>query len=305
MKPLIQVAIIAPTASGKTALSLGLAKKYDAAILSLDSLSVYKEIDIASAKPTPKERGNIVHFGIDVVSPNQPFNVQTFVSLYREASHYCKTNRKPLIIVGGTSFYLKSLLDGISELPKVSEHVRTEVRRIAANLPQAYDTLKKIDPRYAAKLSASDRYRIAKALELYFETKIPPSLYFDTHLPVPVISGELPLFEIVWPRRLLRERIRIRTKKMLRDGLVDEVAMLEARYTRAPNAMKAIGIKETLDYLDGYYDKDTLFEKIVTHTAQLAKRQQTFNKTQFNDVTREELERLEVRIDTYLSENCG
>ena len=304
MNSLVQLAIIAPTASGKTALSLRLAQKFGATVLSLDSLAVYKEIDIASAKPTPRERGDIVHFGIDITTPDQPFNVQTFVSVYKKAKQYCLDNDKPLIVVGGTSFYLKTLLEGISEVPRISDETYLQVETRMRNLSEAYALLERIDPLYAAKLSPSDRYRIEKALQLYFETEKKPSVYFRMHPPVPVITDALPLFEIVWERHALRERIKKRTFKMLKEGLIDEVIGLEARYTRKPNAMKAIGIKETLEYLDGRYDKETLYEKIAVHTARLAKRQQTFNKTQFRHVIRENIEGLEARIEAYLSEKC-
>ena len=304
MNSLVQLAIIAPTASGKTALSLRLAQKFGATVLSLDSLAVYKEIDIASAKPTPRERGDIVHFGIDITTPDQPFNVQTFVSVYKKAKQYCLDNDKPLIVVGGTSFYLKTLLEGISEVPKISDETYLQVEARMRNLSEAYALLERIDPLYAAKLSPSDRYRIEKALQLYFETEKKPSVYFRMHPPVPVITDALPLFEIVWERHALRERIKKRTFKMLKEGLIDEVIGLEARYTRKPNAMKAIDIKETLEYLDGRYDKETLYEKIAVHTARLAKRQQTFNKTQFRHVIRENIEGLEARIEAYLSEKC-
>ncbi len=301
MKSFTQIAIIAPTASGKTALSLRLAEKYGAAILSLDSLAVYREIDIASAKPTPQERGEIPHFGIDLLQPDQPFNVQSFLSVYTSAKDYCIRHEKPLIIVGGTGFYLKMLIDGMSDFPQISKHTVDKVSLLLRDIRSAYDRLCAIDPDYAKKIALTDRYRIEKGLQLYYETHIPPTRYYEAHPPVPIIEDPLPLYEIVWERPRLRERIRLRTKKMLEEGLIDEVIGLEARYTRAPNPMKAIGIKETLAYLDGYFDKETLQETIATHTAQLAKRQQTFNKTQFKNVTRDDVAKLEARIEAYLS----
>jgi len=112
-----KVAILGPTASGKTELSIALASKYDGVVLSLDSLSVYRHIDIASAKPTPEERGDIVHFGIDEVDVDTDFNISSYMELFKRAEAYAAERGKPLIIVGGTGFYLKMLMEGLSHLP--------------------------------------------------------------------------------------------------------------------------------------------------------------------------------------------
>jgi tRNA dimethylallyltransferase len=120
-------------------------------------------------------------------------------------------------------------------------------------------------------------------LNLYFETNQTPSNYFKNNPPKPTITEKLPIYEIEVDRELLRERIKKRTTKMLEEGLIEEVFYLEKTYTRKPNCMKAIGIKEVLAYLDGIYDKKIMEEKIVTHTAQLAKRQRTFNRSQFQE----------------------
>ena len=116
-----QIALIAPTASGKTELSIEIAKKTNSIILSIDSLSIYKEIDIASAKPSPSKRAKIKHFGIDEIYIDEKFNVMRFIELYKKATQFAKDNNKNLIIGGGTSFYLKTLIDGISQIPKIEE----------------------------------------------------------------------------------------------------------------------------------------------------------------------------------------
>lgn len=274
------VAILGPTASGKTDLSIRLATRFDAAILSLDSLAIYREIDIASAKPTPMERGNIPHFGIDVINPDKHFSVSTFIGLYRQAEAYCRAQEKNLIIVGGTGFYLKTLMEGISEVPDVSKETKAHVSEILLDLPKAYDTLYKIDPIFFDSVSPTDRYRIEKGLQLYYETGTPPTRYFAENPPMPILQN-VPLFEIGIERELLHRRIEKRTEKMIETGLVDEVARLEKRYGRKPNPMKAIGIIEVLDYLDGKVSFSEMKERIVIHTRQLAKRQKTFNATQF------------------------
>ena len=189
------VAILGPTASGKTDLSIRLAARHDAAILSLDSLAIYREIDIASAKPTPEERGDIPHFGIDVIHPDEHFNVSIFIELYRQAEVYCHAQEKNLIIVGGTGFYLKTLMEGISEIPEISNETKKRVMEILADLPKAYDMLYRIDPAFFDSVSPTDRYRIEKGLQLYYETGIPPTRYFAENPPKPVLQN-VPLFEI-------------------------------------------------------------------------------------------------------------
>ncbi len=288
-----QLAIIGPTASGKTALSVKLAHRFNAHILSLDSLSIYKEIDIVSAKPMLHEREGIVHYGIDYLYPDEHFDVTTFMHLYRDIHARCLHEKKNLIIVGGTGFYLKALLEGISNLPAIDSSIEMYIAEKMQNRANTYAELHQIDPKYMEKISSSDSYRIQKAWEIYLATKEPPTTYFEKNPPKPVITDPLPLYEIVWERSVLRERISQRTASMLQEGLIDEICMLEAKYTRAPNCMKAIGIKETLDYLDGKYDKETLKEKITTNTARLAKRQMTFNRSQFQNVTRGNLKEIE------------
>jgi tRNA dimethylallyltransferase len=287
-----QIAIIGQTASGKSALAIDLALQTDAYILSLDSLSIYKEIDIVSAKPTIQEQQAIPHFGIDEIYPNEPFSVATFISLYKEVYTKCTNDGKPLIIVGGTSFYLKTMIDGISPMPKLSSATIEEVDEILSNLPQAYEMLCKIDSKYASNIASSDRYRIQKALEIYLQTSTPPTLYFQVNPPKSIIEGKLDIYEILWDRDSIRDRIHKRTKQMVQSGLIDEIAYLEYKYTRSPNPMKAIGIKETLDYLDGRVTKDELIQKISTNTARLAKRQKTFNNSQFRDITKDTLTNL-------------
>ncbi|SFV50456.1 tRNA dimethylallyltransferase [hydrothermal vent metagenome] len=279
-----QLAIIGATASGKSSIAIDIAKKTNAIILSLDSLSIYKEIDIVSAKPTLEEREGVEHYGIDVIYPNEPFDVTIFADIYRECYQKALSNGQNLIIVGGTSFYLKVLIDGISPLPPIDEAISQKISDAMSNPKEVYRMLKDIDPQYMANISPSDSYRIEKALAIYLATQSSPSSYFDSHPPEPIISDSLAIYDIPTDRAVLRERISKRTKSMISNGLIDEVAYLEKRYTRSPNSMKAIGIKETLDYLDGLYTIKELEEKITTNTARLAKRQSTFNRSQFKDV---------------------
>ncbi len=287
-----QLAIIGPTASGKSDLAIKIAKKINAYILSIDSLSIYKEIDIVSAKPSPKELQEIKHFGINLLNPDEYFSVEIFINLYKEVVETCKSDAKNLIIVGGTSFYLKSLMSGLSEIPKITKKTVLHVEQMLKNLENCYDILYKIDEEYMSKIAPNDRYRIEKALLIYEASKLTPSEWFRQNPPKPIIEN-LPVYNIDVSRDILRKRITERTYKMLKAGLIDEVCRLEQKYTRLPHSMASIGIVEVLEYLDGKVTKDEMLQNISTHTAQLAKRQQTFNRTQFENITSAPLEELE------------
>jgi len=265
------IALIGPTASGKSDLAIEFALKYGYEILSLDSLSIYKEVNIASAKPSKEELDLVKHYGINEIYPNEKFDVMKFIEIYE------KLKDKKIIIVGGTSFYLKAMLTGISQMPKVSEEVKKEA------LKYDWEFLNKIDSEYASKIKPQDSYRVSKAIEIYLATNQPPLIYFKENPPKPIIEN-CKIYEIAVDRTILRERISKRTEKMLQIGLIDEVSYLEAKYRdRTLPVLKAIGIKEVLDYFNGTYDKKLLQEKIIINTARLAKRQQTFNKTQFSN----------------------
>ena len=292
-----EIAILGPTASGKTSLSIDLAKELNANILSLDSLSIYKEIDIASAKPTLKEREGIKHFGIDALHVNENFNVTTFFKLFKEAREQSIKESKNLIIVGGTGFYLKSMIDGVSYKPELSETIKIKV---AQHLNDGYKLMKETDETYANNISSSDSYRIEKWLEIYFATNIIPSEFFKQNQKEPVIK-DLELYEIEVDKEILKDRISKRTQIMLDDGLIDEVFFLENKYTRAPNPMKAIGIKETLAYFDGELNKTELKERIIINTGKLAKRQRTFNSSQFVSHTKASVKELYKLISSYPS----
>lgn len=295
-----QIAIIASTASGKTELSVDVAHKTNSIIVSLDSLSIYKEINISSAKPTQKERGKIIHFGIDEIYPDEQFDVIKFIEIYEKAKHFAKYNNKNIIIVGGTSFYLKMMIDGISNIPHISNNNLEKACFMMEDLSKTYNYLCKIDPKYMEYVKPQDRYRIKKILTLFLETNQTPTEFFKINKPKPVINkDDLKIFEIVRDREILRERIRERTKQMIKNGLIDEVIFLEKKYTRNILPMGAIGIRESLEYLDGRIDKNELEDKITFATNGLAKRQRTFNNGQFDNVLKMSLEDLREETINY------
>ncbi|MCK9492444.1 MAG: tRNA (adenosine(37)-N6)-dimethylallyltransferase MiaA [Sulfurimonas sp.] len=290
--PIKQLSIIGPTASGKSDLAIKVAQKIDAYILSIDSLSIYKEIDIVSAKPSKDELQSIKHFGIDELYPDEYFSVEIFINLYKQVKDLCQNEGKNLIIVGGTSFYLMSLLSGLSALPNIDAKTSSNVKNELEELTECYDLLYSADYEYMKNISPNDSYRIEKALLIYRASGLAPSEYFRANPPKPIIEN-LDIYNIYIERNTLRERIKKRTNKMLDSGLIDEICYLEQKYTRSPHSMNAIGIVEVLDYLDGKITKEKMSELISTHTSQLAKRQQTFNRTQFENVRSAKLNELE------------
>ena len=289
---IIHLAIIGPTASGKSDLAIKIALQIDAYILSIDSLSIYKEIDIVSAKPSKNELALVPHFGINVLHPDEYFSVDIFINLYQELLEKCKKDSKNLIIVGGTSFYLKSLLQGLSALPTISKNIKEEVKTQLSHPQKCHTFLYALDPEYMKNIDKNDSYRIEKALLIYRASELTPTEWFQQNPPKPIIEN-LKIFNIDVSRDVLRQRIKLRTQKMLDLGLIGEVCTLEKSYTRLPHSMGSIGILEVLDYLDGKVTQEEMLENISIHTAQLAKRQQTFNRTQFENIISAPLEELE------------
>lgn len=290
-KQIDEIAIIGPTASGKSDLALKIAQEHNAYIFSIDSLSIYREIDIASAKPSKEELSLIKHFGVNELYPNETFNVSLLIKLYQELKVKALEESKNIIIVGGSSFYLKTLLEGISALPSISEGIEKQAKEMLHNLEDVHNLLSKVDPISLQKIAQNDVYRLEKLLLIYLASNQAPSIWFKNNPPKPIIEN-LQIYAIDVARDTLRERIKKRTYKMLEMGLVDEVCFLEYKYGRKPNSMKAIGIIEVLKYLDGFSTQDEMTSEIILNTAQLAKRQQTFNRTQFQNTTLLDLDNL-------------
>ena len=287
-----QLAIIGPTASGKSDLAIKIALQSNAYILSIDSLSIDNEINIVSAKPSAEELSQVKHFGINVLKPDEYFSVDIFISLYKDLVKKCKEDKKNLVIVGGTSFYLKSLMQGLSTLPSISKEIKEKVNKQLKDLTACYEMLVQEDASYMKNIDKNDSYRIEKALLVYEASGLTPTKWFELNPPQAVIKN-LAIYNIDVSRDTIRQRIKKRTSAMLEMGLIDEVCFLEKKYSRLPHSMSSIGIVEVLDFLDGKITKDEMCELISIHTAQLAKRQQTFNKTQFEGIISAPLEELE------------
>ncbi|TQR30962.1 tRNA (adenosine(37)-N6)-dimethylallyltransferase MiaA [Campylobacter sp. MIT 99-7217] len=262
-----EFAIIGTTASGKTALANALAYEFEAVILSLDSLLVYKQINIASAKMDSKILEELDIFGVNLLDIDEHFSVGLFFKEYQKAKEFAQKKDKALIITGGTSFYLKALLSGLSEdLPFVKSDLSNEA---IYELMQNYDA--------NANIAKNDTYRLQKWHSIYIQTKQAPSKFLKNTTKAPLIK-ELEIFDLTWEKEELKKNIQKRTQDMLKKGLIEEARTLFSRYDPSLKPLNSIGLKECKDFLDQKISKDELEALINTHTAQLAKRQRTFNK---------------------------
>lgn len=278
-------AIIGASGSGKSALAIRLARKFNLDIFSLDSLSIYKYIDIASAKPSKAELSEIKHYGIDLLTPNEHCNAKIFFDLLNSVA----SDR--ILIVGGSSFYLKAIIDGLSYTPKSNEIIESYISKITQNKANVYNLLQKIDSIYALKINPNDKYRIQKALEIFFLTNTAPSEFFKQNKKEK-FQHKINIFELVLPKEQLVSNITKRTESMFKNNIVDEVKNLVLNYADS-RVLKAIGIKEVISYLNDEISLESTKELINKNTIALAKRQKTFNKTQFSNVTRAEMKELE------------
>ncbi|MGL2848629.1 tRNA (adenosine(37)-N6)-dimethylallyltransferase MiaA [Helicobacter pylori] len=275
------MALLGPSGSGKSALSIELAQELDAEIFSLDSLSIYKDINIASAKPSLKERKNIKHYALDCLNIDEKNNAPLFKTLLEDAIRV--SSKEILLIVGGSSFYLKSILEGLSRMPKLSGEEIVKIEREIATLSNPYIFLKSIDPNMAFKIHPNDTYRIHKALEIFYATHTPPSEYFKTN-PKKPFEHAISLFALSIEKNVLHSNIKQRTKNMLHSGLIEEIKALYIKYPKDSQPFKAIGVKESILFLEKRLTLKELEEAIISNTMKLAKRQNTFNKTQFNNL---------------------
>lgn len=284
-------ALIGTTASGKSALANALAKDLDAILLSLDSLCVYKQINIASAKPDKAELAGLDYFGLDLIDVDESFNVGLFFKEYQKAEQKAMKLDKPLIIVGGTSFYLNALMNGLSEF---SFNKNLTAKNLSNE--EIYHLMQKIDKE--SKIHANDTYRLQKWFEIYqFSKPVAPSEFLKKAQKKPLIK-ELDIFELVVDKELLREKIALRTKQMFQKGLLEEASFLFHHYDKGLKPLNSIGLKECGEFLRGELSKNELETLINTHTAQLAKRQRTFNK-KFDSIKLEDKQALE-KIKNYI-----
>jgi len=275
------ILILGVTGTGKGQLAFELAEAIGAEIISIDSMKVYRRMDIGTAKPPKEARESIRYHLIDVVEPSESFSVGLFLDGALSAIEQIKSRNKPVIAVGGTALYIKALLYGLFEGPGTDEQIRSQLRMRAERegLDQLYGELEKVDSVAAARIDPNDAKRIIRALEVYKITGKPISKLQQQW----GIGSQKHSWTIVGLRREkpnVSSRINSRVKKMLAAGLVDEVKSLLAEdKPLSKQARCAIGYAEIIDYLHGRISLEDAAELIKRNTRRLAKNQRTWFKT--------------------------
>ena len=274
------IVICGPTASGKTALSIELAKKINGEIISSDSMQIYKNMDIGTAKPSKEEMQGIPHHLLDFVEPNQRYSVAEFKKDAETAIEEILAKEKTPIIVGGTGLYVDSLIYGIEYQDiELDEQYRNELelRAINEGLETLYEEAKKIDHQAMEKISQNDKKRIIRVLEIYRATgKNKTEQEIESRKKG--VKYDYKVFAINLERELLYERINKRVDIMIEHGLIQEVEQLMEKYDTFPTAMQGLGYKEVVEYLQGQTTKEQMIEKIKMETRRYAKRQITWFK---------------------------
>ena len=295
------VIILGPTAIGKTSVSIELAKKIDAEIISSDSVQIYKFMDIGSAKPSIDEQKSVKHHLLDIKYPDEIFSSGEFVRSVENIIEDINRKGKNAIIVGGGGFYIDSLVFGIDNVGRVDDKIRRFFDDVCDELSPSYlyNFLKIIDPEWANSINERDCQRIKRGLSVYFSSKAPLSSLFSKDRQK---KGSLrfQIFVLYASKEFINRQIEKRVDKMIESGLIEEVKRLVDMGYGGSNAMKSIGYKEILSFLNGETDKETAIELIKKNTKAYAKRQLTLFRSRFLDAVWIDVEKenaLEVMLD--------
>ncbi len=267
-----------PTASGKTEVGLALAELLEAEILSMDSMAVYRGMDIGTAKPTPEQRQRVRHHLIDLIEPHQEFSLAQYLTAAHRAAADIRARGRTVLFVGGTPLYLKALLRGIFQGPPADREFRRQLYEQAQRFghEHLHRRLAQVDPASARRLHPHDLRRVIRALEVYEKTGIPISTWqrqFAQARP----ADQCRVFVLDWPPAQLAERINRRVEAMFAAGFVEEVRRLRADpQGLGKTARQAVGYQEVLEYLDGVRDLRSTIALVQQRTRQFAKRQRTW-----------------------------
>ena len=274
------IVICGPTASGKTGLSIELAKKCNGEIISADSMQIYKDMNIGTAKVTQEEMQGIKHYMIDIVSPTERYSVAEFKVQAEKAIEEILKKGKTPIIAGGTGLYVNSLIYNIQYNDiKIDEKYRKylEERVEKEGLQSLYEEAKKIDSEAMKSISQNDKKRILRVLEMYNQTgKTKTELEKESRKEE--VKYDYKVYAINWEREELYKRINKRVDIMIEQGLIKEVENILKKYNKFPTAMQGLGYKEVVEYLDKKITKEEMIEKIKMETRRYAKRQITWFK---------------------------
>ncbi len=267
--------IVGPTASGKTALSIELAERIGSPIISADSRQCYKGMDIGTAKPSASELARAAHYNVSIFDPDQKDDAAAFVN--RVNGWKIDHPHPNWIIVGGSTLYLQSLLFPLDDIPKSDPLLQSEIEDdiLKHGLQLAWDRLNHLDPVYARQMDGLNHQRIVRALCVCIQTGKPfSSFHRRDGFQAPENAR---VFGMQLDRHNLVERIETRVDSMIREGLVDEVRqLLKLGYDRNCIALKTVGYSEVFDYLDGTIGHDQMVSQIKAHTRQYARRQMTW-----------------------------
>ena len=266
------------TASGKTGVSLILAKAIDAEIISLDSMAIYRDMDVGTAKPSAKQRSEIAHHLIDICDPNENFSTSQFYEMARAKVGEIWDRNKTVLFVGGTALYLKTILRGLFEGPPADWEFRKEIEAEIAEMGDEFlhQRLKMVDPIAAHNLHPNDHRRIIRALEVFKITGKPLShlqLEFDDKTD----PERCRVFALRHDRAILHQRIEQRVSAMFEKGLLEEVAEIVKKYdSLSRTAAQAVGYKEAIDHLNGDMTLDQAIERVRIRTRRFARHQETW-----------------------------
>ena len=276
------IAVVGPTASGKSALALRLAQEHGGEIVSCDSLQVYRGLDIGSAKATPEERAAVAHHLIDVAEPDAVFSAADYARLARAALHEIRSRGRLPIVAGGSGLYLRALLGGLFEGPSRDDALRARLERLARRFgdPRLHRLLARVDAVAAARTNPRDRVRIVRALEVYWLTGRPLTAH-QQRGSRPLEGYRTLLLGLRPERAELRKAVEARTRQMLERGLVAEVRGLLDRFGgRLPRPLGAIGYRQAVSVVRGELTVEAAERAIVTETMRFAKRQMTWFRHQ-------------------------
>ncbi len=276
-----KILILGVTASGKGRLGFDLAKMFGTEIISIDSMKVYKRMDIGTAKPDIQRRQQVKYHMIDTVEPSESFSVASFLEDANNITNTIIARNKPAVAVGGTALYIKAMLYGLFEGPGTDQQIRDELQKIADadGLENLHKQLSKIDPEAADRIHYNDSKRIIRALEVFKLTGKPISS-FQKQFGSNNQSDDWTIIGLRREKENESKRINLRVKKMIDEGLVDEVkSLLAEEKPLSMQAACAIGYAEIISYLQGHIALDEAIELIKKNTRHLAKHQRTWFKT--------------------------
>lgn len=272
-------AIAGPTASGKTALGVKLAKHVGGEVVNFDSVQIYKGIQIATAKPSEEEKQSVPHHLIDYIDPNVNYTAADWAADAAEKIEEIESRESTPILVGGTGFYLRTLRQPLFESPKTDESLRERLREIkeAKGAEHLHEILQRLDPEAAERLFPRDYVRVMRALEVYFQTGNKLSAEQPNRAEPPEFAARIKLFILNPPRDLLYEKINVRTEAHFERGLVDEVKhLLAAGVKESTNALGSHGYRRVCEYLRGERTIESAVEKTKQDVRNYAKRQLTW-----------------------------